>query len=83
MTWNLRVVRQKLGDEWFYAIHEVYYDKKNRAWGVTSNPSSVRDDSLEGLQTYYRMMAEAFTAPVMDFDKIPEPGADSGMGKGS
>lgn len=75
MTWNLRVVRRKFGDEWVYAIHEVYYDKKGRAHSLTAAPSTVQGDSLEDLRAYYQMMAEAFAAPVADYDKIPEPNA--------
>ena len=78
--WNYRLVRQRIrkrgSDEMFYAVHEAYYDKNDKVWAITTNPSAPRGDNRdEVLSVLARMMRDVLRAPVLDFNKIPEKGA--------
>lgn len=74
--WNYRLVRQRKKGETFYAVHEAYYDDKQRVWGVTENPSPARGDSRdEVLEALGRMIVDILRAPVLDYNKVPEKGA--------
>jgi len=76
MTWNYRVLRQVQNGEPYLAIYEVYYDKNGRANAMTANPIAIQGETLEELMEAYKMQAEAFAQPVLDYDKIPEPDAE-------
>jgi hypothetical protein len=86
MTWNYRVVRKKhcwhdsrINQErvsYAYGIHEAFYDEDHHAGAITENPVEPFGDTIEELRHAWLMMAEAFGQPILDYDKIPEPGYD-------
>jgi putative addiction module component (TIGR02574 family) len=57
-----------------YAIHEAYYDKNGFAGAITTDPVEPFGETIEELRHSWVMMAEAFGKPILDYDKIPEPG---------
>lgn len=74
--WNYRVVKKKVGKEFFYAIHEAYYDDAGKVWSITQDPIPGRGDSkCEVLGDLVRMLSDARKSPVLDYDKVPEKGA--------
>lgn len=85
--WNYRVVRKKdvHADpaenkervEYFYGIHEAFYDKDGHVWGVTQDSVEPFGENVEELRHSWIMMAEAFGRPILDYDNIPEPGYDA------
>jgi len=78
--WNHRVVRWNHKDAKppcvTYGIHEAFYDDKGRVWGVTERPVEVDGDSLEDLKVGLKWMSSALKKPILDYDKIPEKGAE-------
>ena len=82
--WNYRVVRKKNifhdssskkeRTDYTYAIHEAYYDKNGFVGAITKDPIEPFGDNIEELRHSWVMMAEAFGKPILDYDKIPEPG---------
>ena len=82
--WNYRVVRRKnIGADaidkkerahYTYAIHEAYYDKNGHVGAITQESIEPFGENIEELRHAWLMMAEAFGAPILDFDNIPEPG---------
>jgi putative addiction module component (TIGR02574 family) len=84
MMWNYRVVRKKTVYQdssskkerinYTYAIHEAYYDKNGFAGAITTDPVEPFGETIEELRHSWVMMAEAFGKPILDYDKIPEPG---------
>ncbi len=82
--WNYRVVRKKNVShdpstnkertDYTYAIHEAYYDKNGFAGSITREPVEPSGENIEELRHSWVMMAEAFGKPVLDYEKIPEPG---------
>ena len=84
--WNYRVVRKrnkyidptnkKERIDYTYAIHEAYYDEKGHVGAITQEPVEPFGENIEELRHSWVMMAEAFGKPMLDYDKIPEPGYD-------
>ena len=68
--WNHRVMKtgpDKYG-EYYYAIHEVYYDKKGRPDAATLEPITVGSDTLEGLIEVLNWMLAGAKQPVLTDD---------------
>lgn len=62
MTWQYRVMRQKRHEVESYGIYEVY---DNGSWlGGTRAPYG---DTLKELKSNFKLMAEAFSLPVLDY----------------
>jgi hypothetical protein len=49
----------------WYGIHEVFYHE-NKV-GYTANPIDLTADSVEDLESAYRMIGEAFKKPILDY----------------
>lgn len=67
MTWNHRVIRTENSGEFFYAIHECFYDSKDDLIPLnwTADSVSVACESREGLPVILAQMAEAVGRPVL------------------
>jgi hypothetical protein len=82
--WNYRVVRRKYirvdstdkkkKVDYTYAIHEAFYDKKGHVGAITKDPVEPFGENIEELRHSWVTMAEAFGQPILDYDKVPEPG---------
>jgi hypothetical protein len=74
--WNYRILRHReKGCVWF-AVHEVYYDDKNRAWGYTQEPVAAKAETKDETVACLRMMLkDCLFSPALDAKKIPEKGA--------
>lgn len=71
MRWNYRIVEKdgQLG------IHEVYYNgDEKKICACTREPVAACGDDVPDLKGAYKMMAEAFKAPVLKYEDIPEMG---------
>lgn len=78
MSWNHRVVKSRerktfknghTYDETFYAIHEVYYDKKGRPDGVTKDNVHPQGSTVAALREELVMMLRATYRPVLSYKK--------------
>lgn len=74
-SWNYRVLRHTSmrsdgSAEVYFAVHEVYYDEKNRAVSCTENPSFVYGETPEELRRDLDRMAGAFKLPTLDYDSF-------------
>lgn len=84
MYWNHRIVRRRwtnpenLGGNTVvvYGIHEAFYDDNNKVSGITVEPIDLSAECLNDLKSTWDMVLDAFRAPILDFDKIPEEGYD-------
>ncbi len=80
--WNYRVVRHKETQKYnkksyatyWYAVHEAYYDDNGFVGAITKDPTEPFGEMVSECKESYEMMAEAFKAPILDYDQIPEPG---------
>lgn len=75
--WTYRLVRRVVEGVEVFAVHEAYYDAAGKVWSITEGPveacAPTRDETLLCLAT---MLADCLEHPVLDFDQIPEPGAE-------
>ena len=72
MGWNHRILPPKDGDEMFFQIHEVYYDKKGKPNSYTANGVSVGAENLEGINWVLDKMKECADKPVLLVDGFPD-----------
>lgn len=81
--WNHRVVRKTYPDGTvMLGIHEAFCDKAGLIWAVTTEPISplVEENDGENIETLKEVlgwMLKACDAPILDFDSIPEEGANA------
>ncbi len=74
--WNHRVLRKKESDgNYYFQIHEVYYDENGKAWAATETPARPLGESQEELKETVQLMLNACDFPILDYDDIPEEGA--------
>jgi len=86
MTWNYRIIKEKnkehldLDDEdaYFFAIHEVYYDKKEKPITCTVDPVSPSGRSLKELKADMKHYLQALKRPIIEMTYF-----DHGLDKGN
>jgi hypothetical protein len=71
MSWNHRILVHKNGDEMYFQIHEVYYDKESKPDGYTANGVSVGAESLVGINWVLEKMKECASKPILLADDFP------------
>lgn len=80
MSWNYRLVKKefklegKVVDTCYYIV-EAFYDSNGKVTMITQEPEGPTGDNISEVLSSYIMLAEAFKAPILNFDEIPEPGA--------
>ena len=79
--WNHRIVRKTFPNgEVILGVVEAFYDESGLIWGFTSDfqePMVVESDgeTVDNLKKVIGWMLKACDQPILDADKIPEPGA--------
>ena len=68
MSWNHRVMKSKDGDDYFYQIHEVYYDKEGKVDGYTARGTSPCGNSLQELKEDLELMLNCLNKEVLDYE---------------
>ena len=82
MSWNHRVVKRTWIDamdctEDRFGVHEAYCDDNGRVFAITEEPVAPCGETLEELRVEFERMQRCLEYPILDFDKIPEEGAES------
>ena len=76
MTWNCRVIKydtsEPWDDEYYHAIHEVFYDEEGKVFMYTEVAVDVGGNGFDGAKEYYNLLAEAFKAPVLLMSELPK-----------
>jgi len=67
MSWNHRVMKMKDGEDDFYQIHEVFYDKEGNVESYTKNGVTVGGNNIEEVKWVLREMLAALDKPVLDY----------------
>ena len=81
--WNYRVLRRVIqplpgvnsSPEDEYGIYEAYYDSTGKIHSISKDPMFPLGDTLDELKANLERMKRAFKSPVLDYEKLPEPGA--------
>ena len=71
MSWNHRVLAHKNGDEFWFSIHEVYYDKKGTPESYTVNGVIVGGNSIKDLSWTLDKMKECLDKPILSAENFP------------
>ena len=80
MSWNYRVIKHKntkesihAGEnEYWYGIHECYYNEDDKIWGWTEDSIRPFGDTLEEITDALKLMTLALEKPVLDEEDLPE-----------
>lgn len=75
MTWNYRLLRhpkaKNANPEYYYAIHEVFYNKKGEPVGWTENPIDIgSEDPSEIKDILTTMIIDVHKAPILAIIKV-------------
>lgn len=71
MTWNYRLIDIGTKQHPYYAIHEVYYDKKGKIEGWTENPIDIgSEDPKEIKDIMTTMLIDVHKAPILRIKKV-------------
>ena len=68
MSWNHRVMKSKDGDDDYYQIHEVYYDKDGKVDGYTDRGTSPCGNSLQELKEDLERMLKSLDKEILDYE---------------
>ena len=65
MGWNHRVMKHKDGEDDFFTIHEVYYDKEGKVNRYTAKGTSPGGNSLQELKENLKLMLKSLDKEVL------------------
>lgn len=63
--WNHRLIAHEDGDDIFYQIHEVYYNKDGFPESYTEKGVSVGGNTIEGINWVLDRMRECIDKPIL------------------
>ena len=69
MSWNHRLMKMKDGEDDFYQIHEVFYDKEGNVESYTKNGVTVGGKDIGEVKWVLREMLAALDKPVLDYEE--------------
>lgn len=77
MTWNHRVVRRfypntHMDDSMLYEIYEVYYNEDGTIEGLTEDPISISEESIDDLRATVDRIKKCLDNPIIDYDTLKE-----------
>jgi len=74
MHWNFRIVKHKHKHGDYYAIHEVFYNDKNKPRSCTKDPVDITSEEIKGIRWCLNKMRLALKKPVLDYDYFEKKG---------
>ena len=69
MSWNHRLMKMKDGEDDFYQIHEVFYDKEGNVESYTKNGVTVGGKDIGEVKWVLLEMLAALDKPVLDYEE--------------
>jgi len=69
MSWNHRLMKMKDGEDDFYQIHEVFYDKEGNVESYTKNGVTVGGKDIGEVKWVLQEMLAALDKPVLDYEE--------------
>ena len=69
MSWNHRLMKMKDGEDDFYQIHEVFYDKEGNVESYTKNGITVGGKDIGEVKWVLLEMLAALDKPVLDYEE--------------
>lgn len=78
MSWNHRVLAHKDGKNWFFQIHEVYYNEKGKPISYTANGVSVGGETVKDINWVLDKMKECTNKPILSAHNFPKEWSPNG-----
>lgn len=72
MTWNHRVIAYREGSEFWYEIHEVYYDENGVPEMYSKGAVSVGANAFKDLDWQLDRLKECLKMPILSAENFPE-----------
>ncbi len=72
MNWNHRILAHKKGEETYFEIHEVYYNKEGKPYSYTEKGVSIIGEDLEEVNWVLDKMKECVNKPILSADDFPK-----------
>jgi len=72
MSWNHRLLAHKDGEDWYFQIHEVYYDKEGNPKSYTENGVSVGAETIKGVKWTLNKMKQCLKKPILLAENFPK-----------
>jgi hypothetical protein len=69
--WNHRILAHKDGDDMYFEIHEVHYDKQGIPETHTTKGVSVGAESVERISWVLEKMKSCIDKPILSADDFP------------
>mgnify|MGYP001235108570 CR=1 FL=1 len=69
--WNHRVLAHKDGEDWFFQIHEVYYNDEGKPISYTTNAISVGAESIKDIKWVLKEMKKSLEKPILSVENFP------------
>ena len=69
MSWNYRLLKMKDGEDDFYQIHEVYYDKQGKVKGYTKNGATVAGNDIADVKSVLMKMLSCLEKDVIKYEE--------------
>lgn len=69
MSWNYRVLKTEDGEDDFYQIHEVYYDKQGKVNGYTKNGATVAGNDIANVKSVLMKMLSCLEKDVIKYEE--------------
>lgn len=70
MSWNYRLLKMKDGEDDFYQIHEVYYDKQGKVKGYTKEGVTVAGNDIADVKWVLMEMLSCLERDVIKYTEI-------------
>lgn len=71
MSWNYRILVYPDHGDYYFRLHEVYYDKDGSPTKYSERAANIGGGSLEEMKGVMTNMAEAFSKPLINGNKFP------------
>ena len=72
MSWNHRVIAYREGREFWYQIHEVYYDENGVPEMYTKGAVTVVASTFKALDWQLDRLKECLSKPILSAENFPE-----------
>jgi hypothetical protein len=71
MSWNYRIIRHnKDTKNQYFAIHEVFYNKKDKPILCSKEPIVLLSEEIKGIKWDLNAMKRALKKPILDYERF-------------
>ena len=71
MTWNYRILASEYRGEFYFKIHEVYYDDQGNPESHSVEGTKIEGDTITEIKNILHNMAESLKKPILLVDGFP------------